>query len=83
MSKIFETRWITKYALSANIQQAEMSQYRAGGLWYAKDGVGREGFNEKECFATLEEARDNAEERRTKKIASLKKQIARLEKMEF
>ena len=80
MSKIFETRWITKYALSANIQQAEMSQYRAGGHWYAKDGVG---FDEKECFATLEEARDNAEERRTKKIASLKKQIARLEKMEF
>lgn len=85
MKKVF----ITKYALTQGIreEEAEISVFkyvskepeenaRVRGEWSGYP-IG------KEAFYTLEEAVKKAEEMRKRKIASLKKQIEKLEKMEF
>jgi len=78
--------WITKYALTDGIvlveaettHSADMITYRPGswGKQYAH-GEGRE------WHRTPESALKRAEEMRTKKIASLRKSIAKLEAMKF
>lgn len=85
MKKVF----ITKHALTQGIreEEAEISVFkyvskepeenaRVRGKWLGYP-IG------KEAFYTLEEALKKAEEMRKKKIASLRKQIEKLEKMEF
>lgn len=85
MKKVF----ITKYALTQGIieKETEITIYKSSieepiecarviGEWPGYT-IG------KEAFYTLEEAVKKAEEMRKRKIASLRKQIEKLEKMEF
>ena len=75
--------WITKYALTDGIIEAEAKDCGYGMIEtvgkYSNyfHGEGRQWHKEKESAIT------KAEEMRQKKIASLKKQIERLEKMKF
>lgn len=79
------TYYLTKYALSDGIKVAEGAQLErdpayigVGRGWdYATYALGTE------AFETEAEAIANADARRVKKIASLKRQIAKLEKMTF
>lgn len=83
--------WITKYALSKGIFAQEVTPCQfmnSGRVFYVPEGRPewqREYANGegKEWHRTRESAIARAEEMRTAKIASLKKQIAKLEKMEF
>ena len=76
--------WITKYALTSGILEKEVKDFGDGSvreiensfpIYYHGEG--------KEWHRTKESAIAKAEEMRKKKIASLKKQIEKLEKMEF
>ena len=77
--------WISKYALSKGIYEREVKQ----GEIYPDTvyiNAWRESFHGgegKEWHKTREDAVRRAEEMRIKKIASLKKQIEKLEKMKF
>ncbi len=81
MAKIF----IAKYALTKGIieKEAEISSYRDGSKYaYVKGEFF--GYNmSKDAFYNYEDAIQKAEGMRQKKIASLKKQIAKLEKLSF
>ncbi len=76
--------WITKYALSDGIQKqgsGNVNEYD-GKKWvsygsYSILKIGRD------AFSNEADAKADAEVRRQKKIASLKKQIAKLEKLTF
>lgn len=71
----------TKYALSSGIR--EFTPEKVGDSEYVWDGpysmlrIGRD------AFSNIEDAMADAEKRRVKKIASLRKQIKALESMEF
>lgn len=85
-----QTYWITKYALSGGIfsieSEAETESFHAPGDWWVKDTRGNTSwghFRKSEAFDTREAAVADAEARRRKKIDSLKKQIAKLEKLTF
>lgn len=72
--------WISKYALSVGIKIADGNPYNelwidCAGYYLLKAG--------KDAHETEAGAREAAEAMRIKKIASLKKQIAKLEKLEF
>lgn len=77
--------YITKYSLSKGIleKEARVSDLGYGRLRafcngdYSSYGIGSE------AFYTLEEALNNAEEQRIKKIESLKKQIKKLETLKI
>ena len=77
--------YITKYALSSGIleKEARIEDYGNGHLrafvngYYSSYEIGSE------AFLTKEDALKNAEERRLKKIESLKKQIEKLEVLRF
>lgn len=81
--------YITKYALTAGIliRHAEVSSaYWDEKVLYAsaKEEMGTSTYRiGTEAFYTLEEAKKNAEERRMKKIESLKKQIKKLENLKI
>lgn len=76
--------WITKYALSDGIKELEVEQ--SDGF---PDIVCGKSLNDyyhgegKDWHRTYESATVRANEMRQKKIASLKKQIEKLEKMRF
>lgn len=76
--------WITKHALTRGIFEMEVeSQSEDGTVVYGKswnDCYYREG---REWHKIKESAIQKAEEMRQKKIASLKKQIEKLEEMRF
>ena len=78
-----KTYWLTKYALSKGIT-AELGELLAGHKTSLKvaDYYGYFHLG-KDAFETEQEAKTVAEVMRTKKIASLKKSIAKLEQMEF
>ena len=74
--------WITKYALSQGIFAVEGDPvgdglFRPAGEWHHYHGEG------KEWHRTLESAVARAEEMRKAKIASLAKQIRKLDKLTF
>lgn len=83
--RIAETAYITKYALTEGIivchtgyfneHKNYMCQHSPRGMFYA--------YNKKEAWRTLEEAKIDVENRRLRKIASVKKQLAKLEKLEI
>ena len=78
--------YITKYALSSGILKTEVEGPSESGYFHERKGLlGFLGYSytKKECHLLFEEAKARAEEMRLKKIASLKKQIAKLEKMTF
>ena len=77
--------WTTKYALTAGVEVVNVGEEDRDGYVYTEFDSGgciqyRLG---KDAFKTKREALENAEQRRTKKIASLKKQIKKLEEKEF
>lgn len=74
------TMWISKYALSKGRISAEIGtvsdlHFKVG--WHGFYVIGRD------AHSTRDAALEAAEAMRIKKIASLKKQIAKLEKMKF
>lgn len=79
------TYWIAKYALSAGIFSVEaehnavldLISYEKNGMRQYAHGLGRNYYD------TSAGAKAVAEQMRTAKIASLKKQIAKFEKMKF
>lgn len=80
--------WITKYALTKGIIEAETDKISNDGYCHAYwiDNAGYKSdslFNSRYFEQNKESAIANAEETRQKKIASLKKQIEKLEKMKF
>lgn len=76
-----QTYWITKYALSGGISSTSNGEVRGGYLRLKGDWtsymIGRDAFDNEA------DAKADAETRRIKKIESLKKQIAKLEKRTF
>lgn len=87
MSEVPKTVWVTKYALSDGLLAAEAMHLPSGcarvaGHW--PDGKPFEGFMAGSGFAaTREAAVARANEMKVAKIASLKRQIERLESLEF
>lgn len=76
--------WITRYALTDGIIEAEGEPYGLEWVSASWDGGYRCGdFEQGEWFDTKERAIQKAEEMRQKKIESLKKQIKKLEEMRF
>ena len=76
--------WITKYALTDGIIEAEGEPYGLEWVLASWDnGCRCNDFEQGEWFDTKERAIQKAEEMRQKKIASLKKQIKKLEEMRF
>jgi hypothetical protein len=76
--------YITKYALTNGIFKTDGEINENYPSMFSLPGTHHSFFNEgKEWHRTLEGAVARAEEMRVKKIASLKKQIAKLEKMTF
>lgn len=76
-----KTVYVTKYALSAGIQEVEVRRSSVEGLVVSRRGMFFKDGSE--CFASREEALKDAEVRRKKKIMSLRKQIKKLEGVEF
>ena len=75
--------WITKYALTRGIIESEIisqdpiwSVFKNNISMYTREV-------KKYCHASLKDAKLRAEEMRQKKIASLKNQIEKLERMRF
>lgn len=81
MAKVF----ITNYALTKGIieKEAEIHSYRDGSKYAYVRGEFIGYRMTKEAFYNHEDAVRKAEEMKQKKIASLKKQIAKLEKLSF
>lgn len=87
MSKSPVTAFVTKYALSDGIIKvsgtvhndvsSKMLSFTRGDDWYTEYAHGND------WWLTEADALADAESRRTKKIASHKKSIAKLEKLEF
>lgn len=74
--------WVTKYALTRGLYPLELEVdeegYASGGYIGWNIFLGKSDWKE-----SLEEAMADAEKRRTKKIACLKKQLAKLEAKSF
>jgi hypothetical protein len=77
--------WITKYALSGGL--IKMSAPQDAGDGYVRDAFKKNDYRlyvrDRDVFADESAAKADADRRRHRKIASLKKQIAKLEAMQF
>jgi hypothetical protein len=83
MTQDIETAWITKYALTTGVYQAEVETYEDDpNMAQAANGM-HQYFHGDEWHRDKSSAIAKAESMRVKKLASLKKQIARLEKVSF
>lgn len=80
MAKVY----ITKYALSTGIEKVDTELYKSpiDNRYYTKVYYNRY-YIGSEAFTVESQAIEKAEEMRVKKIASLKKQIEKLEKLNF
>ena len=77
--------WITKYALTDGIIEADVKPVLCGSVCISDtiSPVLCRILNEGEWHSDKKQAIDKAEEMRQKKIASLKRQIEKLEEMRF
>lgn len=76
--------WITKYALTKGIYEAELKkEFSCRTIWIQRKGRYAESFDGKDWHKTKKAAIERAEEMQIKKIASLKKQIKKIESMTF
>jgi hypothetical protein len=79
--------YITKYALTEGIKTitgvAESPDFLNGKEWVKEPQHWVHHYIGRNAFRTETEAKADANKRRNKKIASLKKQIGKLEAMEF
>lgn len=80
MSDKIEKVWSTKYALTSGINLVEVEV--SGEYAYTRDRY-RTQLCKGDWFRTKELAIANAEKRRQRKIASLRKSLAKFEKMTF
>ncbi len=81
-----KTYWITKYALTEGIIKAEAKPPSESGYISVKSDRFHFRTSFKvgtDAFLTEAEAKANADKKRLAKIASVKKQIAKLEAMRF
>lgn len=74
--------WITKYALTRGILEREGTQVQPGMISVKEQGRATY-FHGNDWQLTQADAVEDARTRRARKIAALKKQITKLEKMEF
>lgn len=74
--------YITKYALTKGIEEVEGKIFGVGGTAFSWGAYGY-AHGPNEWSYTLAEAKVVAEARRVARIASLKKSIAKLEKLSF
>lgn len=82
MAKVF----ITKYALTSGIREIEADIHKStfnNQNDYVRDGSFSFHYIGKDAFTEKSEALKKAEDMRKKKIASLRKQIEKLEKLSF
>ncbi|MDC2233564.1 hypothetical protein [Bacteroides thetaiotaomicron] len=82
MAKVF----ITRYALTSGIKEVETEIHKSNfkdSPNYVRDSAYSFYYIGKDAFLDKSEALNKAEDMRKKKIASLRKQIEKLEKMEF
>lgn len=80
-----DTAYITKYALTSGIKEMPIRKIDDG-MVVVGDPHGLNGvsyFHGKDWHRGINAAKARAEQMRVKKIASLRKQIAALEKLEF
>lgn len=85
MTEAPRTVWVTKYALTAGVKERPLIS-EGGGYAYVRLPAGPSfgvQCTEKEWHPTREAALARAEEMRAAKIASLKRQIERLEALTF
>lgn len=75
--------YVTKYALSIGIGEGVADEDRYGTGWWSVRGYSMPFKLGREVHATWPEAKAAVETMRAKKIASLKKQLQKLEKLEF
>lgn len=79
--RVMATYWITKYALSGGISSINLNDQAV------RDGYVYDGWTShkigRDAFDNQADAKANAEKRRQVKIQSLRKQIAKLEKLTF
>jgi len=73
--------YITTYALTSGITEAEGEISDLGFFYQRKPWVSYSGT--KEYYKTIGEAKIAAEQKRLKKIESVKKQLSKLEKLKF
>ena len=81
-----KTVYLTKYAVSGGVTAHEelgRSTWRDGGVWIRMNGVYNSQKLGRDVFETWPEALAAAEKARAKKLASLKKQIAKIEAAVF
>ena len=87
LHKMIQKVFITKYALTSGIEEAEMD-VKLNNPNFKKSCYGKfkgfsQGFYNDDFHLTKEDALKDAEKRRKKKIESLKKQISKLEQLSF
>lgn len=75
--------YISKYALTTGVVKREVRMSRSAPDMAVTLGNYTQCFHKGEWFLTEDEAKADAENRRKKKIVSLKKQIEKLEKLKF
>lgn len=74
--------YITRWSLTEGIIECDGQVRKCDGIVHAEDYFVEFVLN-KDAFLTRKAAKQKAEDMRSKKIASLKKQISKLEKMKF
>ena len=74
--------WMTKYALTDGIIEADGVRTTQG-VYIANSGLNTDWFYGSDWHSNKQSAINKAEEMRQNKIASLKKQIEKLEEMRF
>ncbi len=80
------TYYLTKYALSTGIEELNRKDFKRtedGGIYGRRPEEFSQWFRKNDVYETKNDAISRAEEMRLAKIANLKKQIAKLEKMIF
>lgn len=75
--------WLSKYALTGGVVKIEGEVCRTDSSYFVRYPTRQFLTIGRDCFPTEREALSAAEAMRVRKIASLKKQIAKLEKLEF
>jgi hypothetical protein len=83
-----KTVFVTKFALTDGIRECQVKEKQYGSSNYIvvkwPGGLNEEYmFSVKDCSDTLDEAKKVADAMRVKKIASLKKQVKKLEALKF
>lgn len=83
MSEVTKEVFIAKYALTQDIYTTKVKVNGTDAVDYPEKGYGMVFYHKGDWFETYEGALARAEELRTRRIASLKRSIAKLEKLKF